>query len=324
MGRRIRLAQALAVVAGCGALVGLRRMAADGVPIRVTLHEGTSMAIALSPDGRMLALDLLGCLWTMPVEGGTARRITDEFMDARQPAFSPDGKRIAFQSYRYGTWDIWSAGADGVEHIRGTSRRGYSPKVTALNRSYRDVIDLLAASRMTLTPTIGIMGAFQLSLLRDPGPLDDPRVRSLFPPPVIDAVRAALLAQKGADLDARAAALQPLGQTVRAVVQAGGRVVAGTDSPINPYGLSLHLELEHFVSGGLSPAEALRTATVTAAEALGVSADLGTLEPGKLADLVVVEGDPLSDIRDARRVRWVIKDGQVFDRDALLRGPARR
>ena len=62
-----------------------------------------------------------------------------------------------------------ASGADGVEHIRGTSRRGYSPKVSALNRSYQDVIDLLTASKMTLTPTIGITaGAFPLMLARDP------------------------------------------------------------------------------------------------------------------------------------------------------------
>ena len=46
-----------------------------------------------------------------------------------------------------------ASGADGVEHIRGTSRRGYSPKVTALNHSYQDVIEMLTASKMTLTPT---------------------------------------------------------------------------------------------------------------------------------------------------------------------------
>ena len=79
-----------------------------------------------------------------------------------------------------------ASGADGVEHIRGTSRRGYSPKVTALNRSYQDVIDLLTASKMTITPTIGITGgAFPLMLARDPSRLDDARFRTLFPASVV-------------------------------------------------------------------------------------------------------------------------------------------
>ena len=72
-------------------------------------------------------------------------------------------------------------GADGVEHIRGTSRRGYSPKISGLSRSYRDVIDLLTASKMTLTPTIGIQGGFRLQTMRDPSWIDDRGSRSCIP-----------------------------------------------------------------------------------------------------------------------------------------------
>ena len=65
--------------------------------------------------------------------------------------------------------------------------------------------------------------------------------------------------------------------------------------------------------------EVLRTATTVSAEALGGAADLGSIEPGKLADLVVIDGNPLANIRDLRRVKRVVKDGQVFELDALLR-----
>ena len=74
-------------------------------------------------------------------------------------------------------------GADGVEHIRGTSRRGFSPKMSELRRSYQDVIQLLTASGMTITPTIGIQGGNQLLTLQDGAWLDDPRMK-LFPPSV--------------------------------------------------------------------------------------------------------------------------------------------
>ena len=104
------------------------------------------------------------------------------------------------------------------------------------------------------------------------------------------------------------------------VVRGGGRVTAGTDSPINPYGLALLMELENYASGGLTPVEVLRTATTVSAEALGAGADLGSIEPGKLADLVVIDGNPLVNIRDLRKVRRVMKDGNVYDLDALLRG----
>src|SRR5215467_10181078 len=75
-----------------------------GHQVHVTLREGTNMAAALSPDGRTIAIDLLGTLWTLPAAGGTARAITDIFLDARQPSWSPDGRRIAFQAYRDSTW----------------------------------------------------------------------------------------------------------------------------------------------------------------------------------------------------------------------------
>src|SRR5881409_503870 len=87
----------------------------DARSVHVTLHEGTSMAAALSPDGRTIAIDLLGTLWTLPAAGGVARPITDISMDARQPSWSPDSTRIAFQAYRSSTWQIWTIKADGTD-----------------------------------------------------------------------------------------------------------------------------------------------------------------------------------------------------------------
>jgi imidazolonepropionase-like amidohydrolase len=116
----------------------------------------------------------------------------------------------------------------------------------------------------------------------------------------------------------------PQERFVAAVVAGGGRVIAGTDSPINPYGVALLSELEHYVRGGLTPAEAIRTATAVPAEAMGLGADLGTVEAGKLADLVVVDGNPLTAITDLRRTRVVVVGGVAHTVDALLAGPARR
>src|SRR6266542_4930277 len=84
-----------------------------GRAVHLTLHEGTSMAAALSPDRRTIALDLLGTVWTMPAEGGVARPVTDIFLDARQPSWSPDSRRLAFQAYRNSTWQLWTMNADG-------------------------------------------------------------------------------------------------------------------------------------------------------------------------------------------------------------------
>src|SRR5436190_16303026 len=210
-------------------------------------------------------------------------------------------------------------GADGVEDIRGTSRRGYSPKISGLSRSYRDMIDLLTASKMTLTPTIGIQGGFRLQTMRDASWIDDPRIQKLYPPSVAERWREQTRTPApAAALDEAARLVTPQEHTVSQIVKGGGRITAGTDAPINPYGLSLLMELENYASGGLTPVEVLRTATIVSAEAMGAGMDLGSIEPGKLADLVVIDGNPMANVKDLRRVKLVMKDGQLFDREALL------
>ena len=114
-----------------------------------------------------------------------------------------------------------------------------------------------------------------------------------------------------------------MNETVRRIVRAGGHVVAGTDSPFIPYGLALHTEIAGYVDGGLTPFEALQTATVAAARALGQEGTLGVIAAGSLADLVAVEGDPLTDITSTRKVEFVIKNGEVHTLQALLAGPGR-
>src|ERR1019366_4088714 len=94
---------------------------------------------------------------------------------------------------------------------------------------------------------------------------------------------------------------------------AGGTVLAGTDTASYvPPGLSLHQELQLLVDAGLTPIQAIQAATRKNAEFLQES-ELGTVEPGKLADLIVLGADPLADIRNTRSVEVVIKNGQVMD-----------
>ncbi len=211
-------------------------------------------------------------------------------------------------------------GGDGVEHIRGTSRRGYSPKVSETYRSYGDMVRLLAHSGMTLTPTIGIYGGWSLALLREPGILEDERFTRLLPARVRESA-AERLEQAREEREELETLVPRMERTAAAVVDSGGRVVAGTDAPIIPPGISLHTEIAEFVRGGMSEYEALRTATAVAARALGAGDELGTLEPGKLADLVVVDGNPLQEIAATRDVRIVVKNGEVHTRDELLDRP---
>ncbi|MEO5763055.1 MAG: amidohydrolase, partial [Vicinamibacteria bacterium] len=82
-------------------------------PIDITVSEGTSMSVSASPDGSAFVTDLQGSLWIVPSRGGAAKRITDHFNDARQPAWSPDGKTIAYFAYRDGGYDLWAISPDG-------------------------------------------------------------------------------------------------------------------------------------------------------------------------------------------------------------------
>ena len=101
--------------------------------------------------------------------------------------------------------------------------------------------------------------------------------------------------------------------------RAGVPMLAGSDSP-NPYvypGFSLHDELGLLVRAGLTPAEALRTATINPAGFLGLTDSLGTVAQGKVADLVLLDANPLSDIANTKRIRAVIQGGRLLKRSAL-------
>jgi len=109
-------------------------------------------------------------------------------------------------------------------------------------------------------------------------------------------------------------------QMVGAMHRAGVPFMAGTDTAPGVYivpGFSLHDELANFVEAGFTPMEALQTATSNPAKFLGMEASFGSVEPGKVADLVLLSANPLEDIRNTRKISIVVADGQIFDRAAL-------
>jgi imidazolonepropionase-like amidohydrolase len=103
---------------------------------------------------------------------------------------------------------------------------------------------------------------------------------------------------------------------VKAIHDSGGTIIAGSDTPewFHVYGWGLHRELQAYVDAGLRPYDALRTATVNPATYLGASADWGTIEPGKRADLVLLSANPLDDIRNTTRIDAVVFGGRVLSR----------
>jgi Amidohydrolase family len=109
-------------------------------------------------------------------------------------------------------------------------------------------------------------------------------------------------------------------QMVGALHHAGVPFMAGTDTAPGVYimaGFSLHDELANFVDAGFTSMEALQTATSNPAKFLGIEARWGSVEPGKIADLVLLSANPLEDIRNTQKISVVIADGRLFDRAEL-------
>jgi len=95
---------------------------------------------------------------------------------------------------------------------------------------------------------------------------------------------------------------------------AGLKVALGTDAAVYPHGLNAH-EFAVYVRLGMTPLQAIQTATVNASDLLGWSSKIGTLEPGKFADLIAVDGDPLKDVTTLEQVKFVMKGGEVVKSD---------
>lgn len=209
--------------------------------------------------------------------------------------------------------DAVRAGADGVEH-------------GATDELDQEAIDLLLEHHTFYCPTLAV----HLSHVQSVKDVDDLLAQDDVQRTVSRVVRTGLAAHTGyifemkkqADLnDYFQQVLRTSEHNTRRVGESGVPVVLGTDAgePMVFHGRAVHEELRLLVAAGLSPMQALVAGTRTAAAYLGQADTLGTLEPGKLADVLIVDGDPLADITTTRKVWQVIKGGHIIDRAQLLR-----
>ncbi len=266
-------------------------------------------APALASGGQIeLEMDLAGALGFDFVK--TYVRLSDPM----QHRVIDDAHALGMPVTSHELYPAVAVGVDGVEHVRGTSRRGYSPKVSELNRSYQDVVALLVSSGAAITPTVGIYGGNRLVGWENPELFDDRRVRAFAP--------GAAAPDAPEDPEVLRTMVRDMASLGRRVAEEGGAVIVGTDT--GPAGLSLLQEMQILVEyGGMAEIDVLRGVTSAAADALGYGHALGAVREGMLADLVVLGSDPLRDIRAVRDVRLVVADGRPHTIDALLAGEGR-
>ncbi|EQD82501.1 WD40 repeat protein [Saccharopolyspora erythraea NRRL 2338] len=158
-------------------------------------------------------------------------------------------------------------GADAVEHHGGTSRYLRRQKETHLGHAYDDVVEPLVRSGMTFTPTLGLSGLGSVSirpaLYHHAGwALDDPRLRALLPPQMYEQFREEVQEAVADRPEAALAFTTRQVRTVRRILDGGGHVALGTDSPLVPHGVYYHLNAQYLVRDGITTYEALRSATV--------------------------------------------------------------
>jgi Tol biopolymer transport system component/imidazolonepropionase-like amidohydrolase len=231
-------------------------------------------------------------------------------------------KAVKFAHEKLGVWAAshygmpgLGFGMDGMTHVSATSRWGYSYTRSFGGVTYQDIRQLFPAAGEFLIST-----PFSASALyaEDPKIIDDPRISTLNTPWAHKAMTLARDRATGGERSTTLESLKAEEETLIAIMRAGGTVVLGTDSPLPGLAIVNHLGLRAEVKYGMQPWEALQTATLLPARAFGYEKDLGSLEAGKLADLILVAGDPLRDIKDAANIQRVMVDGRLYTIPELL------
>lgn len=175
---------------------------------------------------------------------------------------------------------------------------------------YRDIVQLIARSGVSYNATLMVNGGGQDYFVVEKRPNADPKLNRFAPRFVVEMKTRKRSWKEGSDY------LFPVyAEGAARVARAGGLVGMGSHGEIP--GLGFHWEMEAHVMGGMRPIEALRAATLGSARAIGREADFGSLEVGKVADLVILDHDPTADIRNTLSISRVIQGGRLYDADTL-------
>ena len=208
-------------------------------------------------------------------------------------------------------------GMDGIEHFGSyvypvllppnAPRFGPLPPIDLKSAAARDGIAFFVSHHTVIGPTIAL---FEWMWHAQNTPVSDfePGITHVAPE-LRDALEHTGVAPGFAPKFAES--LKSALTAIAAMRRAGVPIIAGTDQSIPGY--SLYRELELYVQGGMTPLEAIQTATTVPARVLGREREMGSVEAGKRADLIVLDANPLEDIHNIRTVRYVVADGKLFD-----------
>ena len=189
---------------------------------------------------------------------------------------------------------------------------------------YEDVVELFKASQTTNTPTLLVSygGPFGENYFYTREEVhDDPKLRRFFPEDNLDARSRRRGSGAGGSPGPEGWFVEEEyvfprhAQFMKKLLDGGGRAAVGSHGQIQ--GIGYHWELWAMGSGGLSNHDVLRTATILGAEAIGLGTDLGSLEAGKLADILVLDRNPLDSLRHSTSLRYVMKQGRLYDAASL-------
>jgi imidazolonepropionase-like amidohydrolase len=205
-------------------------------------------------------------------------------------------------------------GMDQINHVEYLTAVMVDPKSQTIDPdapNVKKVIKLLLEHHIVVDPTLALMEVIT-------HPLDHPI--SAFEPGIL---RVAPELREGLEtmgmppekVEQSAATFRAMQATVRVLHQAGVPIVAGTDQAVP--GFSLDREIELYVQAGFTPMEAIQAATLVPARAMGMDKESGTIEAGKRADVIVVDGNPLENISDIRKVSTVFAGGRMYQPAAL-------
>jgi hypothetical protein len=179
---------------------------------------------------------------------------------------------------------------------------------------FKDVVELFARTQTAYTPTLIVQ--YNAESMREyfftrTDVHSDPKVQRFYPHNRLDELTQRRPGwQKDEEFQFRQAAAQ-----AAKIQRAGGLVGIGAHSELQ--GLGYHWEMWAFEMGGMTPVEVLRAATIDGARIVGIDQDLGSIEPGKLADMVILDTNPLENIRNTEAVDRVVQNGRLYDGDTL-------